>query len=468
MKKLLYILFALSSSLFSQTPSQRIEELLNSSFFDTCLIAVHITNESTGETVFSRNSKMLLHPASNMKIITSSAGLLFLGPEYTFHTALIAQGKVSKGTFTGDLIIRGGADPDFTDSLLTEMAAALKQKGITRIKGRLIGDVSMVDSLYWGNGWMWDDDPSFDAPYLSALNINNNGLYVTVTAAEGDSVPSVTLEPETGYMPVKNRARITANPEQPLRISRNYLENKDEIIIEGDIRPGREQSEFLNVSNPPLYFMTLFRGKLLEAGFRDVPAPEITRNYEYSNNDTIYTESRRFDSLIVNLNKTSDNLSTEMVLRALAHKYSGSPASARNGVNMIDSMIVLLGMNPSVYRIVDGSGVSHYNLVTAELLHTILAHFYRNEQESGLYQILRNSFPIAGVDGTLENRMKTGAAFEKVYAKTGTLSGVSCLSGYTVNSKNETLVFSIMMQNHYRNIRRVLDFQNAICTIISE
>lgn len=468
MKKLLFILFAVTFTSFGQTPSQRIEELLNSSFFDTTLIAVHITNASTGETVFSKNSKMLLHPASNMKIITSSAGLLFLGPQYEFHTTLLAKGKLSKGTFTGDIIIKGGSDPDFTDSLLNQMVAALKEKGIKQIKGRLIGDVSMLDSIYWGNGWMWDDDPSFDAPYISALTINDNVVTVTITAEEGTGSPSVTIKPETAYLPVLNKARVTANPEKPLNINRNYLEHKDEIIIEGDIKPGSKRTEVLNVSTPALYFMTLFREKLLAAGIKQVPQPLITRSYDYLNADTLLTLSKRYDSIIVNLNKTSDNLSTEMILRALSHKYFGAPASARNGVKMVDSMITLLGLNPSNYRIVDGSGVSHYNLVTAELLHKILTHFYLNEQETGLYSILKNSFPVAGVDGTLENRMKTGAAYGKVFAKTGTLSGVSCLSGYTTNSNNETLIFSIMMQNHYRNIRRVLDFQNTICTIISE
>lgn len=468
MKKSLYILFALSYTVFSQTPSQRIEELLSSSFFDTTLIAVHITNASTGETVFSKNSKMLLHPASNMKIITSSAGLLFLGPDYQFHTAMLTKGNIAKGTFNGDIIIKGGADPDFTDSLLNQMVSALTEKGIKRIRGRLVGDVSLLDSIYWGNGWMWDDNPSFDAPYISALTINDNAVTVTVTAEAGDITPVVSVTPATKYLPVINNARITEKPVKPFTINRNYPEHKDEIIIHGHIKPGTSRSEVLNVSNPALYFMTLFREKLISAGIEPVPQPVITRSEQFAEPDTLLLISRRYDSLIINLNKTSDNLSTELALRALAYNYFGAPASARNGVKMIDSMIVMLGMNPSVYRIVDGSGVSHYNLVTAELLHKILTYFYVNEQESGLYQILRNSFPVAGIDGTLENRMKTGAATGKVHAKTGTLSGVSCLSGYTTNSNNETLIFSIMVQNHYRNIRRVLDFQNTICTIISE
>jgi len=468
LKKLLYILFALTFTSASQTASQRIEEMLSSSFFDTTLIAVHITNASTGETLFSRNSKMLLHPASNMKILTSSAGLLFLGPEYEFHTTLMALGNIAKGTFNGDIIIKGGADPDFTDSLLNEMVYALIEKGVRRIRGQLIGDVSMLDSIYWGNGWMWDDDPSFDAPYISALTINDNVVTVTARAEPGDSVPAVSIIPDTRYLPVVNSARVSSASGKPFSINRNYFEHKDEIIIEGDIKPGSERVEVLNVSNPALYFMTLFREKLISAGIEPVPQPVITRSYDYQNADTLLMLSKRYDSIIVNLNKSSDNLSTEMILRALAHKHSGSPASAKNGVKMVDSMIAMLGLNPSVYRIVDGSGVSHYNLVTAELLHKILTHFYLNEQESGLYSILKNSFPVAGIDGTLENRMKTGAAYGKVHAKTGTLSGVSCLSGYTTNSNNETLIFSIMMQNHHRNIRRVLDFQNTICTILSE
>ena len=170
--------------------------------------------------------------------------------------------------------------------------------------------------------------------------------------------------------------------------------------------------------------------------------------------------------MIVNLNKESDNLSAEMTLLALAEKYYGKPANAKNGINVIEKMIEEIGLNPEDYRLVDGSGVSHYNVVNAELLVTILKYFYTTKPE--LYEILYNSFPVAGVDGTLEHRMEKSLARNKVHAKTGTLTGVSTLSGYLTNKKNHTIAFSILMQNYVGSSKQAKDFQDEICKILSE
>src|SRR5690606_31552129 len=180
----------------------------------------------------------------------------------------------------------------------------------------------------------------------------------------------------------------------------------------------------------------------------------------------LYTFERTFDSVIVNLNKTSDNLSAEMTLRALGAKYNKLPSTAEDGIKMIDSMIVLAGLDPTVYRLVDGSGVSHYNLISAELLIGILKYFYYQHPE--LYEILYNSFPAAGVDGTLRNRMKNTKAEKNVHAKTGTLSGVSCLSGYVTAANGNQIAFSLLIQNHVRNTAAAVAFQNEVCRLLAE
>ena len=176
--------------------------------------------------------------------------------------------------------------------------------------------------------------------------------------------------------------------------------------------------------------------------------------------------NRKYSDVIVNLNKESDNLSAEMTLLALAEKYYGKPANAKNGVNVIEKMIDEIGLKTENYRLVDGSGVSHYNVVSAELLVSILKYIYENKPE--LYEILYNSFPIAGVDGTLEHRMEKSYVKNNVHAKTGTLTGVSTLSGYLTNKKNHTIAFSIMMQNYIGSSSKAKDLQDDICKILLE
>jgi serine-type D-Ala-D-Ala carboxypeptidase/endopeptidase (penicillin-binding protein 4) len=126
------------------------------------------------QTVFEKDAQKLLRPASNMKILTSAAGLLFLGEEYKFRTSVLYTGSIINGVLLGDLYIKGGCDPDFTTSDLDSIINALLKADIREVSGKIYIDLSMKDELFWGKGWMWDDDPSTDAPYLSALNINDN------------------------------------------------------------------------------------------------------------------------------------------------------------------------------------------------------------------------------------------------------------------------------------------------------
>lgn len=176
--------------------------------------------------------------------------------------------------------------------------------------------------------------------------------------------------------------------------------------------------------------------------------------------------SRKYSDVIINLNKNSDNLSAEMALYAIAEKYFGRPATAENGIKVINQLIDSIGLQSNNYRIVDGSGVSHYNVVSAELISGLLKYFYQKYPDK--FRTLYDSFPIAGVDGTLENRMKVSSAYNNVHAKTGTLTGVSCISGYVTTKRNHILAFSIMMQNFVGSAKRVRDLQDKILEILAE
>lgn len=465
--RIIVILLVLTAQLFSQSLIQKLDSLYALPLFDTTVMAVDIKNLTKNETVYTKNNKLLLHPASNMKILTSMAGVLFLGPDYTFNTSFYLQGEVVRGTLFGNMIVKGTGDPDLQTGVFDTVVQKLRSLGIYRINGNLIGDISYQDKIYWGNGWMWDDDPSTDFPYMTPLTINDNAITVVVEAAKSGELTISTIPP-TKYVTITNSAAVSSNGENSISITRNYQEDKDEIVISGKISAGKSARTTVNLRFPEKYFLTLLREQLELNGIRITGELKTTDTLNYSPTDTVYTNKVTLDSIIVNLNKTSDNLSTEMLLRALAVHAAGAPATADNGIQLVDSLITLAGYNPLNYRIVDGSGVSHYNLISAELIRGLLEYLYTHYKDTRHFEVFKNSQPIAGVDGSLKNRMKNSAAEGKVFAKTGTLSGVSCLSGYTTNSAGDTIVFSIMMQNHYRAIRRMLEIQNYIGIILSE
>ncbi len=144
----------------------------------------------------------------------------------------------------------------------------------------------------------------------------------------------------------------------------------------------------------------------------------------------------------------------------------GSPATADSGIQFVNMLIDSLGLNHNDYRIVDGSGVSHYNVVSTELLVKLLKYFY--DKKPKLYNVLYNSFPTAGIDGTLENRMIKTSAQNNVRAKTGSLTGVSALSGYVTTRNKHLLAFSILMQNYVGKSKTSREVQDEICRILAE
>lgn len=446
----LFFSFLIITISFPQSLSTKLNKIIGNKFFDTCLVAVQVEDLTGNKTLFRKNEKMLLRPASNMKILTSAAGLIFLGENYEFTTNLYYDGFISNDTLNGNLYFEGGCDPDFTTNDFYHFVNALQEKNIRHINGNIFGDVSFKDSLYWGKGWMWDDDPSSDAPRLSALNLNDN--CVTIITSEN----KIELLPKTNFVEL-----IFNDQDSVFSVNRDWLNGTNKILING--KSNYIDSIKVNIINPEQYFLTVFREILDSIGIS--VSGEIGLSKVNENSKLLESFKRKYSDVIINLNKNSDNLSAEMTLYALSEKYFGRPASAENGIKIIYSLIDSTGLQSKNYRIADGSGVSHYNVISSELIAKLLKYIYQKYPDK--FKILYDSFPVAGVDGTLENRMKLSNAFNNVHAKTGTLTGVSCLSGYITTRRNHLLAFSIMMQNFVGSSKQARDFQDKICEILS-
>ena len=470
---ILFILFYLPAfwQVFPQSSIQeKLDKILSNSFFESTLAAVDVYDLTGKEIIYQKNNRYLLHPASNMKILTSAAGLVFLGPDYNFETTFYYKGDIDDGVLDGDLYVVGGFDPAFSIQDLDYFIDAIDSLGIKKIKGNIFADVSRMDTMYWGEGWMWDDDPSTDSPYLSSLNINYNSVEVFLLGTEPGRKAQIILNPYSKYFNVYNEA-VTVSPDEDnsYSITRDWMNKKNTVVAKGKVKKGRmitgdEEPQSLNVFRPDLYFLTLFKETLQRKGIK----VEGKSDNFWLPYDAIYlrTISRPFAEIIIPLDKKSINLIAEMVLYAMAEKYYGKPATAKNGIKVINNFISLIGMSPEKYNLVDGSGLSHYNLVSAELILEVLKYMYYSEP--GLYKVLVESFPIAGVDGTLAKRMNGTSAENNVKAKTGTITGVSALSGYITSQSGRLIAFSILIENFARGTSTARNFQDEICKILVE
>lgn len=471
LNKILLLIILHSCFTLSQSDrlTAKLNQLLTDEFLQSSLIALDIYDLTEQEYVFRTNQKMLLRPASNMKLFTSITSLLSLGVDYEFITSLYYDGEIIGNTLFGNLYIEGGCDPEFKTEDLSNFISALRNLNINSINGNIYADLSFKDSLYWGAGWMWDDDPSTDAPYLSALNINGNSISVSLRPGNVGQKAEVILIPGTEFFKINNQTiTVLTKQEENYFITRDWFNRKNEIVVKGRVSLGKDNivkgDMQLNVINPELYFLTLFKESLIkngisvagETGIRSLP---LINKY-------ITSFTTPLLSVLKNVNKNSNNLSAEMVLLAMAERYYGRPANAENGVKIINEYLLLFGHNPDNYRIVDGSGVSYYNLVSAELITDMLKFLYYSHP--AIYKLLLETLPIAGLDGTLEKRMSGSSASNNVRAKTGTLSGINALSGYLTAANGNTLAFSILIQNHVKNSVKARQLQDEICKILAD
>jgi D-alanyl-D-alanine carboxypeptidase/D-alanyl-D-alanine-endopeptidase (penicillin-binding protein 4) len=292
---------------------------------------------------------------------------------------------------------------------------------------------------------------------------------VKVIPAMPGRAPIIKTEPESGFIQVTNRA-TTVNqsadpPAKSLRFSRESNGEYNRIAVSGVISAKANAYETLiSLQNPRGYVLTLFAEKLSEqfpesnicvAGLANVPDDAQFLGYT----------ARSIAEVIRRLNKESDNLNAEMLLYALGYQKSEKTTSTEKGIEIVQQMMTQLGFQTTSYKMVDGSGLSNQNYLTPEQLVAVLSYMHQSQH----FDLFRQSLPIAGVDGTLAHRMKSSAAFRKVAAKTGSLTGVSALSGYATARNGNLLAFSIMIQNFTERTSFVaVNYIDRICTALTE
>ena len=434
-------------------PVQKLQNEIYAVFSDSIMAqsnySAMVKSMDNGDVLFSHNSQTLFHPASNMKLLTTATALSRLGVNYFFRTLLTADSAAFTTTDTiihGNLYLKGGGNPELELTDLLEMVDFMKSNSIRSITGDLIADDTFLDSIRFGHGWMWDDDPATYFPHLSALSLEKNVTKIIVTPGDsvGDTLKYQIIPYSPGFSMSNSGITIDTLLDYKLKVDRDWMAHRNHFEISGNypINAGPDTT-WLNVENPAIYTISTFYSLLQEAGINIQGG--YKRGVMPKSVDTLFVHKSDPLSLVIyNTNKVSDNLAAELILKTMAAEITDTTGTAKHGLTIIRQFLQEIGADSTTYRIVDGSGASHYNLVTSDLMIQLLDHMYHKFNIKGEFLA---SLPIGGVDGTLERRMKSGKAFENLRAKTGTVSGVSALSGYISTVDNEVLAFSILMQN---------------------
>jgi D-alanyl-D-alanine carboxypeptidase/D-alanyl-D-alanine-endopeptidase (penicillin-binding protein 4) len=481
MRRLTVLLMFASAAIAASLP-ESIERLIASSpVARTAFWGIKIVEIGAEKTLFDLNSDHFFVPASNTKLFSTALALSRLGPDHTFTTRVVLQSD-------GSLRLIGGGDPNLSaraipykmgpttgDPLaaIDDLAQQIAARGVKRITGGIAGDDTWYVWQPYAIGWALDDPQSDDGPPISALTINDNAIQIGVLPGrrEGD-LSVVTIAPPLEFYRFDNRVRtVAATAERPgVRISR--IPGTRDVHLWGTVPiRGRTPVFPMSIDDPAEYAALALRRALGDRGIA-VDGP-TTAVHQYPDDEPVIEPAdgvelaRRVSAPLIEdlriTDKVSQNLHAELLLRAVG-RAKRNAGSFEAGLEEMKAFLEEAGIAPEQYNFRDGSGLSRLNLVTPNTVVKLLRHMYAGPSRDDWISLL----PIGGKDGTLYNRMVDTPAAGRVFAKTGSLSHVSALSGYAKRNDGTWVMFSIMVNNYNARAVEVRGVMDRICNLIVE
>jgi D-alanyl-D-alanine carboxypeptidase/D-alanyl-D-alanine-endopeptidase (penicillin-binding protein 4) len=453
---------------------------------------VHIVDADTGKTIYEQNADRLFTPASNTKLFTTAVAMATIGPNYKVETTIETNGILeSTGRLKGDLIIVGRGDPNISGRVLPyrlkterltphlraleQLADTLVGAGLKQVEGDIVGDDSLFAFERYGNGWGQDDLMWSDGAPASALTVNDNALFLTVAPGNVGELAKVTVDPDVQYYEIDNKVMTIGAGTGKREVGINREPGSRTLSIWGTI-PADDQGvgEGLAIDDPAEYAAIAFRDMLVKRGVTitgkqraqhkltsELPiyALDIEKATQHEQHGgstesapsltvaqrTVLAKlpSRPFGDDLVVINKISQNLHAELALRALGRER-GAPASLEGALAVEQAFLESIGISKDEFRFFDGSGMSAHNVVSPRAI-TKLLQWTSTQPWADQF---RNSLPVAGTDGSLEDRFRASVANGRIWAKTGTLTHTNALSGFAETESGRKLVFAVLVNHH--------------------
>lgn len=410
-------------------------------------LGVNIVELDTGETVFSHNPDQPRVIASNSKLFTTAATLDALGPGYFFETRFLMRGSVDRGVLRGDLGVVGAGDPQISGreyegdpyGPFRPWAAALRARGIQRITGDLyLADAFEPTRIHpeWPRDQLTD---WYEAP-IASLAFSDNCILVRVWPGAAGRLAVVETVPPVPIVRIDNSALTTSKR----RGSRLFVGRTGDLLtVRGSIDAGSGPFEtWVTVPDPVLYFGLGLRGALAEEGIAVDGEIRPVAQLPGAVWEGVAVHRSDLVTAITTTNKHSQNFYAETLSKVLGAVRCGE-GSWSAGTRAIEELVVAIGAPPASVHLVDGSGMSRSNQATPRAITTLLRHMFFHPAGSVFVQ----SLPYGGEDNRSWKRRLAAPPYRgNVFAKTGTLNGVSALSGYAKAVSGKTYAFSIVIE----------------------
>ncbi|QLE56827.1 D-alanyl-D-alanine carboxypeptidase/D-alanyl-D-alanine-endopeptidase [Nostoc sp. TCL26-01] len=412
-----------------------IDAVVNRPLFNRVRWGILVQPLSSAQNLYSRDAEKYFTPASNTKLLTTAAALQQLGADFRIRTSIYQNTN-------GNLTVVGRGDPSLSDTQLQALAQQLKQQGITRIQ-ELTADDSYIQGDIVNSTWQWEDIQSDYGAPVSSFIVNQNvfGLKIIPQAVgKAAQLQWNDLNESRQWLVVNQSVTVAENQPSYINVTRDLTGKV--LRIQGQV--AAKSTPYLvelPVVDPNYYFLRRFRTTLATAKIN------LGKTFVASGNtnqkEVAFVQSLPLSQLLMETNQNSNNLYAESILRALAFKQPRvqNKSTADIALEALNKSLTQLGVDPTTYKLVDGSGLSRRNLITPEALVKTLQGIAKTPAAN----VFRASLPVAGKSGTLSSRFRNTPAAGIVQAKTGTLSGAVSLSGYVNPPQYEPLAFSILV-----------------------
>ncbi len=434
-------------------------------------IGVSIQSLSTGRVLYQYHANHGFVPASTLKLFTGIAALDYLGPHYQFKTRFLTNpaARIVNGVLTGNLYVKFSGDPYLTLEDLKDMLESLRKQHIKKVQGNIVIDDTVIDRSTWPPGRVIDDKIFCYAAPVTATIINRNCFSLSVKPNKRLPHPTLVKSNSNLGIVIDNQAvtKRLKRARYSLDLKPNTVHSNNHYTLRGYLSPKMGPLSFaVALQNPNLATYDILAGLLRKYSIRYTnivygKTPPLAKTLAENS-------SPELAFLIKNMLKKSDNLIADSLLKKLGEKYFSAQGSWKTGRSAVQAILARkTDIDFAHVMMVDGSGLSRDNIVTPNAFVKLLNYAYTELPESDL---LFASLPSSGRDGTLKHRLG-GAVLGRIHAKTGSMHGISSLAGYIRTANNQTLAFSILIndsipgKNNQGGYRML---ENKICEFLAQ
>lgn len=433
-------------SKWADKESTTIQKIIEKAGIPLSSLSVHIAGGEGKPTVVKDiNGTKMFIPASVTKLVTAATVIRTFPPGTKLKTQLLSAAKIDDVSLKGDLVLKGGGDPSFVSETMWFLVNAFTRNGIKVIEGDLIVDDSLFDSVRYDQSRQKERvDRAYDAP-TGAMSFNWNSVNIFVRPGKKSGDPAIVItDPENEYIKLKAKVTTTSGGSASIVTDRDTDKNGggDTLLVTGKIPlSSPEIVIYNNVTQPDLWSGYNLKSFLAQRGIQvrgKVRAGILPSNAKL----LAEADSKSIESMLADMNKFSNNYVAEMLTKNIS-AASGRPGTLEKGMNAINDYMKSLGVSSNEYYLQNPSGLTRDNKMSAQALWRVLNDLRFQFQYQPEFV---TSLPIAGIDGTLKNRMKNTPGERWVRAKTGYLDGVVALAGYA-GRRDGTVIPFVLIYN---------------------